>query len=459
METKIIEFTNWSGQYLSKPGIYAIPETPADLQEIIRNKEKFPSPVVAIGSGHSNSGCNVVNGGTAVYMKKFNYINEPGVNDVTVGAGMQLIEVHQYLAVRKMQLPFTPEIGNATIGSVACCCLKDASIGQSSGIATGMVKAIKFIDAEGNDRTMKRGDDGWEMMTSSHGLFCIIYEVTLDVLPMKVVIQKYVSINAKHPDFEKVYLKTLADNDGIFGLMNATTGKFIFEIRNFSGQEVKPNGIENIYNKMDAKIFKYFNPIMGAIETNWYSRMVRKLAMGGFGFMKMSFSKGRRTFKNLKPIDYSYKYRYRWDFHFWAYPVSEFPKVVLPAFIKFLKEYKQNNPGFDEKGLMACYRLRLENKAILSPTYSEDRMTLDPVRPVTKDKKLMDGWDKFCYAYNEFAVKYGGKCTFNQTKVLSKEQVEKAFGKNWEKFKKVRESADPRRRLLSGYFEKLMYGG
>jgi len=458
VETKVIEFTNWSGQYKSKPGIYAIPETPEDLQEIIRDQGKFPSPVVAIGSGHSNSGCNIVNGGTAVYMKKFHYIREPSTEDVTVGAGMQLFEVHRFLAARKLQLPFTPEIGNATIGSVACCCLKDAAIGQSSGIATTMVKTIRFVDANGNIRSAQRGDDGWEMMMSSHGLFFIVYEVVLDTLPMKLVIQNYVKSNANDHDFEIVYRKTLAENDGIFGLVNASTGQFIFETRNFSIKSGKPNSIENFYNKLDQSVFKFFNPIMGAVETNGWSRGVRKVAMAGFGFMKSSFPKGRRTFKNLKPIDYSYHYRWRWDFHFWAYPVSTFPKEVFPAFMKFLREYKQRNPDFDEKGLMACYRIRVEKKAILSPSYDEERMTLDPLRPVTKNIKLMQAWDKFCYEYNEFAVQHGGKCTFNQTKVLTKSQVEKAFGEKWERFKKAREVADTENRFLSEYFRKLMYG-
>ena len=107
---------------------------------------------------------------------------------------------------------------------------------------------------------------------------------------------------------------------------------------------------------------------------------------------------------------------------------------------------------------MACYRIRVENNALLSPTYDEERMTIDPVRPVTKNKILMDAWDKFCFEYNEFAVEYGGKCTFNQTKFLSRKQVEKAFGDKWEQFKKARESADPQNRFLSGYFNGLMYG-
>jgi hypothetical protein len=366
--------------------------------------------------------------------------------------------VHRYLAERKLQLPFTPEIGNATIGSVACCCLKDAAIGKSSGIATTMVKAIKYIDAEGNNRSMKKGDEHWQIMTSGHGLMGIIYEITLDVMPMTVVIQNYVSINVHHQEWEMVYRKALEENDGIFGLLNATTGKLILETRNYSKQAGAPGAIENIYNSLDRNIFRYFNPFVGVVEKNWWSRWVRNAALAGFGFFKFSFKNGRRTFKSLKPVDYSDHYPYRWDFNFWAYPVSTFPTIVLPAFLKFLNEYKHQNTDFDERGLMACYRIRAENNALLSPSYDEERMTIDPVRPVTKNKMLMEAWDKFCFAYNEFAVEYGGKCTFNQTKVLSRKQVEKAFGDKWEQFKIARENADPQNRFLSGYFHALMYG-
>lgn len=455
MEIKHIELTNWSGQYHSKPDCYVIPESIADLKEIIRNRDKFPSPVVAIGSGHSNSGCNVVPAGTAVIMKKFHFIQEPTFNEVTAGAGIQLYELHSYLAARKLQLPFTPEIGNATLGSVACCCLKDAALGNSSGIASGMIKAIKFIDAQGEDRFIQRGQTGWEYMTSSHGLFGIIYEVTLDVLPMTLVLQNYVHCNVHEKHFVQLYQKALTTNDGIFGLLNASTGQIIFETRNYTNKTDDPKFLEKVLNQLDKNIFKYFNPILGRIEANWYSRLIRKLAMAGFVFLKISYPHGRLTHKCLKPIDYSHQYPYRWDFHFWAYPVSEFPTIVLPAFMRFLEDYKKTHPGFDEKGLMACYRIRIENHAILSPSYQEERMTLDPVRPITKDEKLMKDWDDFCFAYNEFAVQYGGACTFNQTKVLSASQVEKAYGSRWNSFKQARKNADPDGRFLSEYFRQL----
>ena len=93
MERSAAEFTNWSGQYKSKPAAFVSPTTPADLQQIVKDTANHPSAVVAIGSGHSNSGCNVVNGGTAVSMKGFHSIGEPNADDVTVGAGVQLFEV------------------------------------------------------------------------------------------------------------------------------------------------------------------------------------------------------------------------------------------------------------------------------------------------------------------------------------------------------------------------------
>ena len=65
-----------------------------------------------------------------------------------------------------------------------------------------------------------------------------------------------------------------------------------------------------------------------------------------------------------------------------------------------------------------------------------------------------------CYKQRHptFDDQHGGKCTFNQTKVLSASQVERAFGGAWEQFKAARETADPDRRFLSGCFETLTFG-
>ena len=77
---------------------------------------------------------------------------------------------------------------------------------------------------------------------------------------------------------------------------------------------------------------------------------------------------------------------------------------------------------------------------------------------MTSNAVAMAEWDAFCFEYNEFAVAHGGKCTFNQTKVLSKSQVERAFGDKWERFKSARDAADPNGRFWSDYFRTLMVG-
>ena len=69
---------------------------------------------------------------------------------------------------------------------------------------------------------------------------------------------------------------------------------------------------------------------------------------------------------------------------------------------------------------------RRKPRLFFRPSFYEERMTLDPLRPMTSDAVVMADRDAFCFAYNEFAVVHGGKCTFNQTKVLSKSQVERA---------------------------------
>jgi len=169
-------YTNWSGQYESTPSVRVAPSSVDELKELIKDKVRHPSPVVAVGSTHSNSGCTVLKSGTAVSLETFRQFKSLENGSITVGAGLQLLEVHRYLADRNLQLPFTPEIGNATIGSVACCCLKDAGLGVSTGFAVSMVESMRFVDAQGEDRFMDRRDSEWANMTSSHGLFGIIYE-------------------------------------------------------------------------------------------------------------------------------------------------------------------------------------------------------------------------------------------------------------------------------------------
>ncbi len=447
---------NWSRQYPSNPTVVVAPKTVAELQAVVTGATDYPSPLLAVGSAHSNSGCTVLRGGTAVSLEHFVALREPADGAVVVGAGNHLLDVHRFLAERGLQLPFTPEIGNATLGSVACCCLKDAALGESSGFAVSMIRAIRYVDAAGVDRVVRAGEADFYRFTSTHGLGGIVYEVTLAVQPMQIVSLRYVTSSVHDAGWPSFFARTLADNDGAFGLLDASTGRFVFETRNLTPQRGEPNALERVAGALLQRIFKYFNPIMGVFEGRWWSRLVRLGAYCAFATLGVVFRRGLRNYRNLKPIDYGPPYRFRWDFHFWAFPVAGFVERTLPAFLDFYAAFRRANPRFDERGLLACYRVRHDERTLLSPSHDGDAITLDPVRPMSDDPEITALWDQFCVAYNDFAANHGGRCTFNQTKNLGPGHAEAAFGARWSQFRADRQQRDPEGRFLSPYFARLL---
>ena len=73
-------------------------------------------------------------------------------------------------------------------------------------------------------------------------------------------------------------------------------------------------------------------------------------------------------------------------------------------------------------------------------------MTLEPSS--TGDR----GWDEFLIDFNDFASAQGGVPTFNQSRALKPEHVNKAFGERVKLFRALRQRTDPLNRLCNSYF-------
>jgi hypothetical protein len=67
-----------------------------------------------------------------------------------------------------------------------------------------------------------------------------------------------------------------------------------------------------------------------------------------------------------------------------------------------------------------------------------------------------DGWEPFLRAYNDLCSRHGGVPLFNQTALLTRDQVSKAFGERLERFEGYRKQFDPSDRLLNAYFRELL---
>ena len=149
--------TNYDGGIVTTPQQHVHPKTVQDLQEILRDRARYPSPVRAMGSNHSLTPC-AASTGTVVSMDGFTKIVkiDTAKKTLTAQAGLQLVDAAAALRKKNLQFMLNIEIGNITLGSAACCQTKDALDGVELGQVNSYVTGIKWVSPAG------------ELMEASH---------------------------------------------------------------------------------------------------------------------------------------------------------------------------------------------------------------------------------------------------------------------------------------------------
>src|SRR3712207_2537691 len=214
---KTTTFRNWNNSASSTPRVVAVPKDLEELIEVVKDKETYPSPLRVGGSFHSLNEC-FVSEGTQILLSHFNQIRvDPEQMTITVGASVTMIRIRDVLRPFGMQTEVTPEIGNATAGSVACCGTKDASIGRSGlGQVSSTVIGARLVNADGEVETITEADDPEKMrlVRSSYGLFGPIFEVAFRI-------QKQTTLSYSHESFK---LTSLPDRNRLFGGADGVLG-------------------------------------------------------------------------------------------------------------------------------------------------------------------------------------------------------------------------------------------
>jgi len=195
-------FTNWNRSAASEPRTWAEPASEDEVVAIVRDAARYPSPVRAVGALHSTTPCIEADGGTQLVMRRLDHVRlEDGGRRITVGAGVDMLEVRDALRGEGRELAVSPEIGNATAGSVATSGSKDSSLrtrGHPAGLAQigSTVVSVRMVDARGDvlvvDETgatavaTGRRDPGLTLglVRSSYGLCGIVTEVTFETAPL-----------------------------------------------------------------------------------------------------------------------------------------------------------------------------------------------------------------------------------------------------------------------------------
>jgi FAD binding domain/D-arabinono-1,4-lactone oxidase len=444
--------SNWNSAFYSYPAVIADPRDLDELVEVVKDRTKYPSPVRVAGHRHSMSPCFATTG-TQLLLRHFNDIRvDLDAGTVTVGANVTMMQIRDAVNRQGMQTEVTPEIGNATAGSVACSGTKDSSLGRSGlGQISSTVIGVKMVNPRGEIETISAEQDSEKMyyVRSSNGLFGAIFEITFSLQKLVLLQYRYASFPLDRlPSREEIF----GGADAVLAFMTPYSNRIVVERRFIIPPDARISPFSRLKRKSRDKLwevgasllttllpFKQFYYVMDRLLVGWL------LTLGLLG--------GFRAQRDDSMIDFKFKRLHYLDFTFWAIPMSRWQEFV-PAYVRFCKDYQQRT-GFRASLPSEVYFISKDNHSLLSFSAGEDIFTCDAVNTRPNDPL----WIEFNKQYNEFASGFGGKPLFTQTKQLSAEIVYKTLGDDWEKMLAQREQYDPEGRFLNAFFRDLMRAG
>lgn len=440
---------NWEESINIRPSVIIKPRNVEELQEIVKNKSEYPSPLRAGGSRHSTTKCTVADDGTLVDMRNMNRIIEIKDDYVRVEAGCLFIDVAHELRKCGLQFYVNVEIGNITMGSAATCGTKDASFFGEYGQMASYLKEVKMVNSKGEIVVLNEDQkEDLQVFRSSYGLMGIVYEVCFRVKriqPLKVYHKTYSldEFEALHPtlcnskeslmfylfpfdDQITIEYRSYLPQKGLF-LKNNLVWKF----RNYVWKKFAPGAAYVLMKSLPSKVAYRFVDALNVI--------IRKCLVHVIKSCRTVAADQIIRYPEVKGIS-------KYTFSIWAFPEENYPKI-LRAYYQFCKDYYQKT-GYRTDILNVGYRIEKDTNPIFSYSYDGAVMTADPVATGGR------GWDEFLKAYNNFCVDYDGIPMFNQSKHLNGELIIKAFNpERVQLFKKYREQYDPDRRFLNQYFK------
>ena len=442
-------FRNWNNSASSNPQVVAVPKNLEELIDVVKDTANYPSPLRVGGSFHSLNAC-FVSEGTQILLSHFNQVRvDPEHMTVTVGAPLTMVQIRDVLRPFGMQTEVTPEIGNATAGSVACCGTKDASLGRSGlGQVSSTVIGVKLVNANGDVETVTEASDPDKMraVRSSYGLFGPIFEVTFRI-------QKQTTLSYSHESFELTSPPSrdelFGGADGVLGFCLPYSDRLVVERRRVLDESARISRFSRLRRSLRDRLWENKASFFATLlPYNCFFRVLDELiALSLVGLSRLGGFRGRRS---DSMIDFEFDRSHYFDFTFWAIPMSRWEEFV-PQYVAFCRDYLRETRFRCSLG-SEVYFINRDRHALLSFSSSEDIFTMDLVdsRPNDPD------WIEFNRRFNVFVAQFGARPLLNQTKQLSREVVYQTLGEDWKQFLSYREQNDPGGRFLSKYFKDLI---
>lgn len=447
-----VQVQNWFGSITSSPHVVVEVESVEEIVAIVKDRERYPSPVRAVGSNHSTTPCGVAEGGTLIVMRKMDRILEIRGDTVTAQAGALYIDVNQELQKHNLQFNVNVELGNLSIGSAATGGTKDASMPGEFGQVASQAIVIKMVTPDGELVEVNEDDPELLQVTrSSYGLFGIVYEVTFKVRPLAAMELHHEKFTLD--EFARQLPALKERGESIMMYINPFLDVVTVEFRRY-GELATARDLTTWQWKIRNYVWSHMAPLYGYRVTKLVPiPALRNFLIDAYNrliiLVCLLVIHGKKTLPQAQQIRYPQpSTNSRYTFSIWAFPEETYIES-LRRYFEFSKEYFRTT-GYRVNLLSVGYRIKEDQSSLFSYSFNGPVMTFDPVS--TGD----EGWERFLQSYNALCSELGGTPLFNQTSLLTRAQVEKAFGDRLKLFDRYRRRFDPTDRLLNDYFREMV---
>jgi FAD/FMN-containing dehydrogenase len=424
--------------------------TPSEIQQVLMDAKRYPSPVRPVGSGSSTTRCITANGGTQLDLSSMNRVLKIEGDRVTVQPGISLTELAQVLADEGLELVGGFDLASRTVGGAVSAASLEASLAGDVGQFASHVLQLKVLAPNGKKFVVsEKTKTLLALMRLSYGLLGIIYEVTLRVRPIqgfsvqtaKVSFKDFGQLGAKLLGATagvKLYLLPFRDRIYLELRRPAAEGdpgrKFAWRLKDWAVYTALPEAARSISRAVPIKQIRY--PLIDSLSEVAQALVNNALVRSGSNSVEQT---GRYALLGKKS---------RFTYTTWAFPAAEFASTAL-AYKLFCKEYYART-GYRCDMPTVGFRLNRDRSALLSPSFDSAMFTLSPL------STQLDGWDDFVLDFADFAVQHRGVPLFNQTRNATPETVAQHFGTRLAFFNKVRRELDPTDRLVNQYFQSYL---
>ncbi len=449
---------NWKRSITYHPHSVETVASAADIQAIVRDRERYPSPVRVKGSHHSTTRCVVADGGTVVDVTGMNRIVaiDREARTITMEAGVLHIDAAKALEAEGLQFYVNVEIGNLTVGSGACGGTKDASYydADEGGWEFGQVAAycigMKAVGADGEIFEVTEAGDPelMEVMRSSYGMLGVIFEVTFRVKPISAMSVRHASYHVR--EFADELDELIAMNQSMMLYLFPFLDRVVVEYRADAPGEVQPGSWAwKVRNYTWKTLWPGVSTFLGRFLP---IRFVRYGIIDALNRATVWFMGNVLRDRNSSPADQIIRYSETagfasYTFSIWAFPRESYARAILDYF-EFCKRYYRDN-RYRCDMLNVGYHIAEDRKSLFSYSRRGPVLTLDPVATG------LPGFEGFLYAYNEFCSQHGGTPLFNQSGSVTPLQARKAFGEEIDVFLGYRRRYDPDDRFYPEFFRHL----